>query len=180
LMNLNREAEAEPHYLFTLAESPEDIDALNNYGTALRHIGRVDEAIAQFEQVLKIEPTSPKAHNNLGIALMMQGKTEDGLNHLRESVRVDPKPYETRLNLSRALAQTGHVEEAISLCESLVQEKPDADLFNNLGALYGQQGQLEKAGEAFHAALKLDPNNASARENYGKLRAYLDSRPAQR
>jgi tetratricopeptide (TPR) repeat protein len=175
LMNLNRETEAEPHYLFALAESPEDIDALNNYGTALRRLGRVGEAVTQFEHVLRLEPNSPKAHNNLGIALMMQGKATEALRHLRESVRIDPTTYESRLNLSRALAQSGQVEEAISECETLVREKPDAEVYNNLGALYGQLGQLDKAGDAFRAALKVDPDNASALENYTKLRTYLET-----
>jgi Flp pilus assembly protein TadD len=107
---------------------------------------------------------------------MMQDKPEPGLHHLREAARLDPKHFETRLNLYRALAQTGHFEEAIALCETLVQEKPDADLYNNLGALYGQQGRLDKAGEAFRSALQLDPNNSSARENNNKLRTFLENR----
>jgi tetratricopeptide (TPR) repeat protein len=175
LMNLNRETEAESHYLFVLGENPDDIDALNNYGTSLRHLGRVDEAIVQFKRVLKIDPASPKAHNNLGVSLMMQGKNIEGLQHLRESVRLDPTPYEPRSNLARALAQTGHAEEAIVECEKLVQEKPDTELYNNLGTLYGQLGQLDKAGKAFRAALQLDPANPAARDNYAKLRAYLDN-----
>jgi superkiller protein 3 len=175
LMNLNREAEAEPHYLAALSESPDEIDALTNYGTMLRHLGRVEEAIVQFEQALRVDPASPKTHNNLGIAYMMQGKTEDGLKHLRESARLDPKSFETRVNLSRALAQIGRAPEAIAEIEKLVQEKPDAGLYNNLGALYGQLGQLDKASDAFRAALQLDPNNVSAGENYSKLRAYLET-----
>jgi len=173
LMDLHREVEAEPHYLFALGESPDDLDALNNYGTSLRRLGRVDEAVAQFEHALRIDTSSPQTHNNLGIALMMLGETESGLRHLRESVRLDPKPYEPRLNLSRALAQTGHTDEAIAECEKLVQEKPDAELYNNLGTLYGQRGQLEQAGDAFRNALRLDPGNHAARENDAKLRAYL-------
>jgi Flp pilus assembly protein TadD len=176
LMNLNREAEAEPHYVFALRESPDEIDALTNYGTMLRHQNRLDEAIAQFEHALRIDPTSSKAHNNLGIALMMQGKPEDGLSHFRESAQLDPKSFETRVNLARALAQTGHATDAIIEIEKLVQEKPDAELYNNLGALHGQLGQLEKASAAFRAALQLDPNNVSARKNDEKLRAFLENR----
>jgi tetratricopeptide (TPR) repeat protein len=175
LIDLNREAEAESHYLFVLDESPDDIDALNNYGTALRRLGRVNEAIFQFNHALKIDSSSSQAHNNLGIALMMQGKNEEGLQHLRASVRLDPTPYEARANLFRALVQTGHTEEAIAACEKLVREKPDAELFNNLGTLYGQLGQLSKAGDAFRAALLLDPNNSTARANDAKLRTYLKS-----
>jgi len=177
LMNLQRETEAEPHFIVSLSESPDEIDALNNYGTVLRRLGRLDEAIAHFNHVLALDPSSVKGHNNLGVALMMQGKSDQGLNHLRESARLDPTNFETRLNLSRALAQTGHFEETITLCETLVQEKPDADLYNNLGMLYGQLGLLDKAGRAFGAALQLDPNHPAARENEAKLRAFLKTNP---
>ena len=175
LVKLNRAAEAEQHYLTALTESPDEIDALTNYGTLLRNLGRVDEAVNQFKHALRVDPTSAEAHNDLGIALLMLGRDTDGLQHLRDAIRLNPKPFETRLNLTRALAQTGHTAEAVIECEKLVREKPGAELFNNLGMLHGQLGQLDKAIGAFQTALQLDPNNVNAQENYARVRAFLDA-----
>lgn len=175
LMKLGRNAEAEDHFHTALQGSPDDIDALTNLGALLRRSGRIDEAIGYFGRAIELEPCSAKAHNNIGIAYMMQGKTAEGLKHLREAFRIEPGSYETGSNLAQALAHSGQVGEAIPLCEKLLQEKPDAELYNNLGALYGQTGQLNKAAAAFRAALQVDPNNANARENYTKLRDYLDA-----
>ncbi|MFT3868519.1 MAG: tetratricopeptide repeat protein [Nibricoccus sp.] len=179
LMKLGRDAEAERRFRVAIEGSPDDIDALNNLGTLLRRNGRIDEAIGFFSRAIELFPGSAKAHNNLGVAFMMQRKTDDGLKHLREARRLEPESYETRSNLAQALTHTGQIDEAIPLCEQLLKEKPDAELANNLGVLYGQLGQLDKAEQAFHTALKVDPNHASARENYEKLRAYLDARHQQ-
>ena len=174
LMALGRDDDAEQHFKTAIESRPTDIDVLNNLGALVRRNGRVDEAIAWFQRALELAPNSHQTHNNIGIAYMMQGKTEDALRHLREAVRIEPQSYEARINLCRTLAQAGQTDEAITLCESLLKEKPDAQLYNNLGALYGQKGQLENSETAFHAALQIDPNNADARKNYEKLRAYLD------
>lgn len=175
LMKLGRDAEAERRFRIAIEGSPGDIDALNNLGTLLRRNGRVDEAIGFFSRAIELSPASAKAHNNLGVACMMQGKAEDGLKHLREAARLEPESYETRSNLAQALTYTGRIDEAVPLCEALLREKPDAELANNLGVLYGQLGQLDKAEKAFRTALNTDPTHASARENYEKLRAYLDT-----
>lgn len=175
LMKLGRDAEAERRFRIAIEGSPEDIDALNNLGTLLRRNGRIDEAIGFFSRAIELSPNSAKAHNNIGIAYMIQGKADDSLKHLREAARLEPGSYETRSNLAQALTHTGRIDEAIPLCEALLREKPDAELANNLGVLYGQLGQLDKAEQAFRTALKTDPNHASARENYEKLRAYLET-----
>ncbi len=175
LLRLGRVNEAEQHYLVTLAETPNEIDVLNNYGSLLYHLGRTDEAIEKYKRAIQSNPKSAKAYGNLGVAFVALGKLDDGLRYLRDSVRLDSQSYETRSNLCSALAQTGHIQEALPLCAALAQEKPDAELYNNLGSLYGQSGQLEKAEQAFHAALQLDPNNENALENYAKLRAYFEA-----
>ena len=41
----------------------------NNLGVALRETGRLDEAIASFEEALHRDPPLHQARNNLGVAL---------------------------------------------------------------------------------------------------------------
>lgn len=175
LTKLGRDTEAEPHFRTALENEPDSIDALNDLGALLRRTGRIDEAIAVLSRALALSPGSALAHGNLGIAYITQGKTNEGLSHLQEAVRLEPKSYELRTNLCQALARTAHYNEAISMCEALLQEKPDVELYNNLGGLYGQTGQLAKAATAFHAALEIDPTNTKARNNYERAQAYLEA-----
>ena len=41
-----------------------------------------------------------------------------------------------------------------------------AAAFNNLAVAYEHEGLLEKAGEAYERALKLEPNNPMVRQNF--------------
>jgi lipoprotein NlpI len=43
-------------------------------GIALRQKGRYDEAIAQFQEVLRLEPGNAFAQQNLNITLGMKGR----------------------------------------------------------------------------------------------------------
>ncbi|MFT3784029.1 MAG: tetratricopeptide repeat protein [Nibricoccus sp.] len=173
LMKLGRDAEAEQRFRLALEHNSDDLDILNNLGTLLRRNGRLEEAIGCFKRAIAIKPDSSKAHNNLGIAYLLQGNAADGIKHLREAVRLEPESFESRANLAHALAQLGQFSEAITLCEGLVREKPDPELYNNLGVLLGQAGELQKARMAFRSALQLDPNHPSAKDNLQKLEAFL-------
>src|SRR6202035_2833558 len=57
---------------------PNNPDALLNLGTALKELGRLDEAAACYRKVLVLEPQHPEAHCNLGIVLLAQGKLAEG------------------------------------------------------------------------------------------------------
>ena len=48
---------------------PDHVQAHNNFGIALANRGRLDEAIVQFQQGLKIKPDDAGLHGNLANAL---------------------------------------------------------------------------------------------------------------
>ena len=66
-----------------------------------------------------------------------------------------------------SVAQRGLWKEAIYRWERATQIDPTyAAAFNNLAVAYEHEGMLEKAGEAYERALKLEPNNAMVRQNF--------------
>lgn len=66
-----------------------------------------------------------------------------------------------------AVATKGLWKEAIYRWERATQIDPTyAAAFNNLAVAYEHEGMLEKAGEAYERALKLEPNNAMVRQNF--------------
>jgi tetratricopeptide (TPR) repeat protein len=176
LMQVGRNAEAEQHFRQALAGTEGGVHVLCGLGSLLQRLGRTDEAIVYFGRAVIADPRSSRAHGGLGAVYMSQGKVEDGLRELRKAVALDPKSFEQRASLAHALAHAHRNDEAIPLCEALLKEKPDAELFNNLGGLYGETGQLEKAATAFQAALQIDPNNLTAQGNYAKAQAYIERR----
>ena len=74
-----------------VAKNPDHARGHLNLGGSLDMAGRIDEAIAQYEQTLALEPTFPKAHNNLGIDLFKQGKTAQAIEQYRLAIAGDPR-----------------------------------------------------------------------------------------
>jgi tetratricopeptide (TPR) repeat protein len=139
-----------------------------NLGTALDKKGRLDEAVAELEQALKLKSNYPEALNNLGSILSKQGRQEDAMRYYRQALSLKPTYAEAHYNLGLALDAQGALDSALSEYEIAVQLKPDyADAHYNRGILLGRQGRLEEALREFQTTLHWQPGSADACNNLG-------------
>ena len=73
------------HFERSLALQPGHAQAHNDWGSALRSLGRIDAAVAQFERATKLKPDFADAHYNLGTVLLEQSRLADALASLQRS-----------------------------------------------------------------------------------------------
>lgn len=59
----------------------------------------MSEAIAAYQQALRLDPNNAYVHNNLGNALSEQGKLKEAIAELEIAVRLDPSSTRFRDNL---------------------------------------------------------------------------------
>jgi DNA-binding NtrC family response regulator len=79
--------------------------------------------------------------------------------------------YESIIQLAKLDVQNRHYRNAIEKVRHALELKPDSsDAYNILGVLHEVLGELAPALSAYQTALKLDPNNDSARENLTRMR----------
>ncbi len=124
----------------TLTKNPQGWMPPENLGTYFLKEGRVDDAIGQYEQVLRLRPDFTEAHNNLGIALAQTGKIEEAIPHFEQALRINPDYAKAHYNLAAALEQVGRVPAAIAQYEQALRINPDySDAQNALARL--QAGQ---------------------------------------
>ena len=82
------------------------------YAHFLLRQGRVTEATAPLEEVLKRFPTSAEANTHLGRALLEQGNVTGAIQHLERAVAADPSSAQAHLLLAKGYVRAGRTAEA--------------------------------------------------------------------
>jgi tetratricopeptide (TPR) repeat protein len=158
----------------TLAKNPRCWMARNNLGTVLAASGRIQEAIAQYDQALVINPGDPETHNNLGSALSKSGAIEQAILQYEQALRIRPRYPHARYNLGNQLLKTGKVPEAISQYEYATRLEPDfPEAHEMLGSLLITVGKPREALGHLRRALELKPDMVEAQNNLAWLLATL-------
>ncbi|HOC57718.1 MAG TPA: tetratricopeptide repeat protein [Verrucomicrobiota bacterium] len=144
--------------------------AHNNLAGALSKKGRVDEAIAQYHEVLRLKPDDAETHKNLGGAFAMKGQLDQAIAQYHEAIRLKPDDAEAHTNLGSALAMKGRIDDALAQYQEAIRLKPDHAIAHlNLGNVFKQLGRVEESIRAYQAGLKLKPEAADAQCNLATL-----------
>ena len=136
----------------------------SNYATHLGRIGRLDEAIEQFNELLKTKPDIPEAQNNLGYALLQTGgNTEEAIKHFVLAIKYKPAFPQAYFNLATAMKSQGKLEEAVSCYKQALEIKPDyVDAHMNLAITFNELKRFDEAIESCNRVLEFKPNNVIA------------------
>ena len=106
-------------------------------GHALMRNGKLDDAVIQLYNALKINPNYEEAHANLGCTLARQNKVDDAIYHYQEALLINPKYAGAYYNLGKIYANKGEVEEAILYYKKALQVSPNmAEALYNLSWIY--------------------------------------------
>jgi tetratricopeptide (TPR) repeat protein len=151
-----------------IAVTKDNFVAHNHLGSALLESGRVDEAIVEFEETLRLQPRFVDARCNLGNALLRQGRANEAVAQYRQVLEAQPAHLLARCNLGLVLLQQGNASNAIAQFQQALELHPDAVLAHfNLGNALLSQNRLEEAIAHYREVLKIQPGNADAHNNLG-------------
>ena len=100
---------------------------------ARQYIGRLfarhnqpDEAIAMFQDAIRLGPSVGEFHSDLASVYARQGKSDAAIVEFREAVRLAPESPVAHRNLGVALMQAGKNDEAVKELQEVLRLKPDA------------------------------------------------------
>jgi tetratricopeptide (TPR) repeat protein len=152
-------------YLATIARNPGSWMAHNNLGLVWSKVpGRLDDAIAQYEDALGLKPDIAETHTNLGSALsQVPGRLGDAIAQFEEALKLQPDYADAQFYLANALVQSGRIPEAVLHYEEALRIQPGlAEASNNLGMILCRMGRTKEGLERIEAAIRIQPDFAQA------------------
>jgi predicted Zn-dependent protease len=174
---------------------PSNTSAPARYARAVlaHQSGRLSEAVALIEGLLREQPGNAYFHELKGQALLESGRAREAVGPLRQAASLAPNGVPIRVLLGQALLAAGETEAAIRELAAATGREPDSpDGFRHLAMAYGRKGAIGQAElaaaqgffnsgdiknaqtQASRAMTKLPPGSRS----YMKAEDILNHRPS--
>ncbi len=142
-----------------LTKNPGSWVAHDNLASVLGRNGKIGEAIAHYEQALRLKPDYAEAHWHLGFVLLREGKISDAIGHYEQAMQLEPDRAEPHYNLAVALERAGETDEAIAQYEQALHIQRDyAEAHWNLGYALLHEGRISDAIEHYEQAAVIRPD----------------------
>jgi Flp pilus assembly protein TadD len=140
---------------------------------------RFDEAIGEFQKVLKIDPEDVGANINVGQIFVQQKKSAEAIAAFRKAIDAEPYNETALYNLGLLLTRTGHKEEGQRLLQNFQQLKASG-AGTTLGTNYLEGGHYAEAVVSTGAEAELVDRNIPNLAFVDATESLLpvDSRPA--
>lgn len=124
-------------------------------GVAARRQRRLDDALRELQQAVRVDPGSSTAHLELGHTYEEAGRLAEAVQEYDAAVRADPKNLAAQLRLAQGYNAQRHYALAVPVFQAILTENPDqAEAYAGLGVAYFHQGQHEEARKAFDMAMR--------------------------
>lgn len=160
------------------ADGAQEFVAAFREGTTLLHQGRAKESVPYLERAYALQPDDSDAGVNLSGAYILTKKFSKAVAILELLSRQEPDHAKIWINLGAAylgnpvLAGDSDQEKAIFAFERALAIDPAApSVAYNIGLIYRDRGENDKAIYWFKQALKNNPSDKDARSLLRRLEA---------
>jgi len=136
---------------------------------------KFNDAIASFQEALKLQPGLYKAHFRTGQLYEKLDQPEKADTEFRKTIELKPEFSPAFVDLGNMYIDYGHANVAMVILQTGTQvNETDARMWNGLGRAYRSLNQPKKAIDAFTKAKAIDPDLVDVL--YGLGMAYADLR----
>jgi tetratricopeptide (TPR) repeat protein len=108
-----------------LKKTHRDSVALRELAIQSSQLGRHEEALNLWKELLKRQPQSAEAHLNIGTACWNLAHYAEAADFADKALRLDPTLKEARFNRAIALLLVGKAEETKSILQEVVAQHPE-------------------------------------------------------
>jgi tetratricopeptide (TPR) repeat protein len=145
-------------------------EALCHRGDTLRQLGRLDEALASYDQALAARPDFAAAFSDRGNVLKAMQRFPDALASYDRALALRPDFSGALSNRAVTLVALDRLDEALASCDRALALEPDSieALINRAGALQ-ELRRFDEALATYDHAVALAPDSAAAQANRALL-----------
>lgn len=153
-----------------------EVDELNGVGWYLLAIAReragdFANSVRAYEAALQLLPDHAEVANDLGRLAFRMGMNEQAEKLFRRYIEHAPERADGLNNLVTVIRAQDRTDEAIDLLKAAIQTHPEAAmLWNTMGSIMIDVGELENACIFFAEAIRLDPKFGKARYNLSQAK----------
>jgi tetratricopeptide (TPR) repeat protein len=168
--------EAVGYYRTALALRPQTVSLHYALGGLYLGLRRWDEAIAEYEQAIRLDPENAWCHNRLGFTLAWKGGRDDeAIAQFREALRLDANNGWSHYFLAIALENKGRLDEAVDEFREAARLLPEkrAEARQRLRGLLLKLGRGAEARSDWKEALAAHPPNHDDWFGYAELCLFL-------
>ena len=148
--------------------APDHPEALHMKALALGKLGRIDEAIPNFDAAARAHPQRHAILTNKGNALSSAERWDDAEKAYKAALAANPQFLQAKRGLSAVYREREELAKALEVLTEISSMAPDEPVIqNDIGNIYVLMERYEEALSAFNKAIALQPNFALALVNRG-------------
>jgi tetratricopeptide (TPR) repeat protein len=154
-----------------LKHDPDNASVHYLTGWALWMQGKLDHAITEYREALRLRPNFPGAHIEIAIVLNGKGDSAGELAEYRAAVRLDPNNADAHGFIATLLfAQNSDLDTAIVECRTTVRLAPaDAYMHFLLAQMLEKKSDKGGAIAEYRESVRLEPQKAFTHYQISKL-----------
>jgi serine/threonine protein kinase/Flp pilus assembly protein TadD len=140
--------------------NPKVAPALFECAAGLRKKGKIEPAIVELSELVRLTPDDPDGWNVLGLFLIDEKRYDQAIEFYRRGIARYPKRF--HLGLGIALRNRGDFELAYREIDEAVRNAPQKpDPHHHRGLTYLDRGMLDEAIAEFRLAIEREPTQKS-------------------
>jgi tetratricopeptide (TPR) repeat protein len=166
-------------WLQVLQSQPENPRAHLYVANLLESQGKIDDAVEEYRETIRLHPNPVQAHYRLGLLLNKTGAHDEAAAELGKAIRGLPNKSAAMQNdLGVALYMAGRNDEAIQAYRDTLAIDPDFwPAHRNLGTALQKAGKLQEATKSFETALRLNPKTFDVYFDLANAHSQLNQPP---
>ena len=141
------------------------------HGSALRKIGKLDDAVKVFEKGLKLFPQSTDLMNSYGNLFLDKMQSDKAILWFSKALKIKPNAFDYKYNLARAFYDAKRFSEAEKQCLQLLTTQPNKNTVLLLMASILVEDHRDDVAERYlKRLLDSEPQNKKALNNLGNIK----------